>query len=71
MLSMIANPITALPAGCPRSGLSRSDLVHSASEVPRTKKTVPTMLATDESSAEFAIQLRRHAVGGKEADASR
>jgi hypothetical protein len=28
MLSMIANPVTALPVGYPRSGLSRSDLVH-------------------------------------------
>jgi hypothetical protein len=27
MLSMIANPVTALPVGYPRSGLSRSDLV--------------------------------------------
>jgi hypothetical protein len=26
MLSMIANPVTALPVGYPRSGLSRSDL---------------------------------------------
>jgi hypothetical protein len=33
MLSMIANPVTALPVGYPRSGLSRSDLVpwHNAS----------------------------------------
>jgi hypothetical protein len=30
MLSMIANPVTALPVGYPRSGLSRSDLVHCA-----------------------------------------
>jgi hypothetical protein len=28
MLSMIANPVTALPVGYPRSGLSRSDLVR-------------------------------------------
>jgi hypothetical protein len=28
MLSMIANPVTALPVGYPRSGLSRSDLVQ-------------------------------------------
>ena len=28
MLSMIANPVTALPVVYPRSGLSRSDLVH-------------------------------------------
>ena len=27
MLSMIANPVTALPVVYPRSGLSRSDLV--------------------------------------------
>ena len=27
MLSMIANPVTALPVGYPRSGLSRSDFV--------------------------------------------
>ena len=28
MLSMIANPVTALPVVYPRSGLSRSDLVR-------------------------------------------
>ena len=39
MLSMIANPVTALPVVYPRSGLSRSDLV------PWPQTDVPIALA--------------------------
>jgi hypothetical protein len=42
MLSMIANPVTALPVGYPRSGLSRSDLVlWSELETDQSRRPYP------------------------------
>jgi hypothetical protein len=41
MLSMIANPVTALPVGYPRSGLSRSDLVLWPWTSPVTMRRFP------------------------------